>query len=302
MMRMLAVFFMCLVLPGAANAQTADDSAGQSRSAESAKAEQLKRSVLELYNSGKYDEALKVANQAKEIIGKSDGENSLPYAGVLFDIAIIYEKKVKYNDALKVYTQALSLYEKLLGIASPDILRPLYRLAGLYLRKGDYLKAEPLYERVIAIKEKASGLDDLSSGEILMQYACALRQNKKETEAALIEARASSLTLKESADQSNIINLPGNCPDGGRSSVPRPVYPERAKREVASGQVVVEIVNDETGNVISARALSGHYLLQDECVRVAYKAKFNPMMVGGKPVKVRRVITYTFTASIGPGR
>jgi TonB family protein len=301
MMRMLAVLLMCLVLPGAANAQTDGDSTRQPGNSESAKAEHLKKSMVEQYKKGKYDEALKLAKQVLEITGKVDGENSPSYASVLFDIAVLYEKVVKYDNALTFYTRALSGFEKLSGIDSPESLRPLYRLAGLYLSKRDYGKAEPLYMRAIAIKEKASGLSDLSSAEMLLQYACAMRQNKKETEAALIETRVSSLTLKESADQPEAITLPGECSTAVRSELPRPVYPERAKRELVNGQVTVEIIIDEMGNVISARAVNGHYLLQDECVRVAYKAKFKPTMVGGKPVKVRAIITYTFTASIlGP--
>ena len=41
-----------------------------------------------------------------------------------------------------------------------------------------------------------------------------------------------------------------------------PQYPEIAKKVAASGSVVVEIMIDESGNVIAARAVSGHPLLQ----------------------------------------
>jgi TonB family protein len=133
---------------------------------------------------------------------------------------------------------------------------------------------------------------------MLLQYACVLRQNKKETEAALMETRATSITFKESAGQSNVINLPGDCSNAVSLSLPRPAYPERAKKEMAGGEVVVEVVIDEVGNVVAARALSGHYLLKDECVRAAYQAKFKPMIVGGKPIKVFGIITYNFTATI----
>jgi hypothetical protein len=45
-------------------------------------------------------------------------------------------------------------------------------------------------------------------------------------------------------------------------SLPKPAYPPIAKRAKASGTVVVQVLVDEKGNVVSARAVSGHPLLQ----------------------------------------
>src|ERR1043165_842578 len=51
---------------------------------------------------------------------------------------------------------------------------------------------------------------------------------------------------------------------------------------------------DESGKVISAKALCGHPLLQRAGVKAAYAAKFTPTVVSGSPVKVTGVITYKF--------
>jgi TonB family protein len=75
---------------------------------------------------------------------------------------------------------------------------------------------------------------------------------------------------------------------------PQPRYPPEAKSARAQGTVVVQIVVDEKGDVVSAVAVSGHPLLQPAGVEAARKAKFEPTKLCGQPVKVSGVITYNF--------
>lgn len=64
--------------------------------------------------------------------------------------------------------------------------------------------------------------------------------------------------------------------------------------------MVVEVTVDEEGYVISARAISGHPLLQQAAVKAARQARFAPTRLSGKPVKVRGVITYNFVLAPDP--
>jgi TonB family protein len=75
---------------------------------------------------------------------------------------------------------------------------------------------------------------------------------------------------------------------------PQPRYPAEAKSARAQGVVVVQVVVDESGNVASAKAVSGHRLLQGASEEAARKAKFEPVKLCGRPVKVSGVITYNF--------
>lgn len=77
-------------------------------------------------------------------------------------------------------------------------------------------------------------------------------------------------------------------------SKPQPDYPPKAREANVSGTVVVQVVVDESGSVISARAVSGHPLLQKSAVKAAYHARFSPATVDGKPVKARTRLQYTF--------
>ena len=76
--------------------------------------------------------------------------------------------------------------------------------------------------------------------------------------------------------------------------LPKPAYPPMAKQIRVQGTVSVQVLIDETGKVISAKAVSGHPLLAAEAVRAATQARFSPTLLGEQPVKVSGVISYNF--------
>jgi TonB family protein len=82
--------------------------------------------------------------------------------------------------------------------------------------------------------------------------------------------------------------------NGKAISLPVPEYPAIARQAKASGTVAVQVTIDENGAVISARAVSGHPLLQAAAVAAARQAKFSPTLLMGEPVKVTGVIVYHF--------
>jgi TonB family protein len=57
-------------------------------------------------------------------------------------------------------------------------------------------------------------------------------------------------------------NVNGGVLNGMAVSLPRPVYPPMAKQIGAGGEVRVQVAVDANGNVVSARAVSGHPLLR----------------------------------------
>jgi TonB family protein len=82
--------------------------------------------------------------------------------------------------------------------------------------------------------------------------------------------------------------------NGIATFLPKPAYTALAKAAHASGTVTVQVTIDESGKVISARALSGHPLLLRESVQAAYQARFTPTLLSNQPVKVSGIITYNF--------
>ena len=90
--------------------------------------------------------------------------------------------------------------------------------------------------------------------------------------------------------------ISGGVLNGKAISLPKPSYPPIARAAHAAGTVVVQVLIDENGNVVSAHAVSGHPLLQAVAVSAARQARFSPTKLSGQPVKVTGVIQYNFVA------
>lgn len=95
-------------------------------------------------------------------------------------------------------------------------------------------------------------------------------------------------------------SIVGGVLNGKAIALPKPAYPAIARAAHASGTVVVQVLIDEEGNVVSAHAVSGHPLLQAASVAAAREAKFSPTTLSGERVKVTGVIQYNFVAAPPP--
>ena len=73
-----------------------------------------------------------------------------------------------------------------------------------------------------------------------------------------------------------------------------PTYPPLARPIKLQGIVTVQVLIDETGKVISAKAISGHPILVPEAQKAAMQSRFSPTLLSNQPVKVSGVITYNF--------
>jgi TonB family protein len=82
--------------------------------------------------------------------------------------------------------------------------------------------------------------------------------------------------------------------NGKALALPPPGYPPIARAAHAFGTVTVQVLIDEQGNVIAARAVGGHPLLQAAAVGAARQARFSPTLLEGEPVRVTGVIKYEF--------
>lgn len=88
----------------------------------------------------------------------------------------------------------------------------------------------------------------------------------------------------------------GGFMNGRAVDLPKAAYPEEARKSRAAGTVQIQVLVDETGKVVSAKAIFGPDVLRDAAVKAAMRAKFKPTMVGGVPVKVSGILTYDFVA------
>jgi protein TonB len=82
--------------------------------------------------------------------------------------------------------------------------------------------------------------------------------------------------------------------NGTARSLPHPPYPAAARALGVEGAVSVQVTIDESGNVISAKAVNGHPLLRKVSETAAMSARFGPTFLSEVPVKVTGVIVYNF--------
>jgi len=88
--------------------------------------------------------------------------------------------------------------------------------------------------------------------------------------------------------------IEGGVLNAKATSLPKPVYPEEAKRLKVRGRVTVRVVVDENGKVISAKAIDGPAPLRETAEAAARQATFAPTTEGGITVKVTGTLTYDF--------
>lgn len=100
---------------------------------------------------------------------------------------------------------------------------------------------------------------------------------------------------KETTFKKKVDRISGGVVNGTATSLPKPLYSPAAIAIGASGIVNVQVTIDESGKVISAKAVSGHPMLRQSAERAAHNAKFKPTLLSNEPVKVTGVIVYNFT-------
>ncbi len=123
--------------------------------AEEEDAAALNARVEELYQQGRYQEAIPLAERAMHLREKALGPEHADTIESLHNLASLYDFVGDFGRAEPLYQRALATREKVLGPEHPDTATSLNNLAYLYAAMGDYGRAEPLYQRALAIREKA---------------------------------------------------------------------------------------------------------------------------------------------------
>ena len=88
--------------------------------------------------------------------------------------------------------------------------------------------------------------------------------------------------------------ISGGVLNGKAIKLEKPEYPAAAMAVKASGTVSVQVLVSETGNIVSASAVSGHPLLRQAAEQAALASAFAPTTLSGQPVKVSGIIVYNF--------
>lgn len=197
--------------------------------------------------------------------------------------------------AEKRFLQAIEVREKISGKDSAELSVALSKLAEIYQLENNYEKAEPLLTRALNLSikkdEKLSGFAD----ELYSNLYCLLTKLNRETERNQLRERLYPKKPENTSDGKTILKpISGGVLNGKAISLSKPYYPAEAGKKRVGGAVSVQVLIDETGNVISACAVSGARELHRSSEWAALQAKFTPTNLQGKSVKVSGIITYNY--------
>jgi MYXO-CTERM domain-containing protein len=191
--------------------------------------QQLAAEARQLYEQGRFSEAIPFAQRAALLAEKALGPNHLNVAQSLNNLAALYVEQGRYEDAEPLFERALGIWEKAPGDHHPEVATGLSNLAMLYREKGRYVEAERLYVRGLGIRETTLGAHHPAVAISLNNLAGLYREQGRYGEAEPLYVRALGISEKVQGDHhqlvaANLNNLAGLYVDQGRHREAEPLY------------------------------------------------------------------------------
>jgi TonB family protein len=226
-------------------------------------------------NKGLLDEALADLNK---FIDLSDSA-ALATDEAFSDRADIYYAKGDYANAIKDYEQAI-------GRGNDNRAEYFRKIAKVYRRLSRKV-SRPKSKKIILLDI----LPDKSEQYEQMAKDLELREKNSPSGKKPNDSKTTGFnqTVPPKSIAGGVLNIKA-------IDLPEPVYPAEARAAGAGGAVILRVEVDESGNVLSAQAISGHSLLLPTAEQAARNTKFEPITVNGKPVNVTGILVFNFVS------
>lgn len=322
MKKFILIFTILLLMSTSLAAQTPND--------EIEKLKQINQEVVAKYKEGRFDAALKSAEQALELTANIFGTEHTETATSYINLGEIYRAQKKYRQAAENLHKALLIYQRQPSPNFGKIAAAANSLGVALALDGKKEEAESMIEQSVRAAEKAYGQEskeilsflktqtdyyivtkqfDKTDDFYTRRYKIALKIFGRDSEEldqieeeryCLVSKTSDSKELIERQKRfyeavSNSSVLKSGIVNGKAISLPRPAYPMAARAERAGGSFPVKVLIDESGNVVSARPIcGGHPVLQQASQEAALKARVKPTELDGKPIKVSGIIVYHY--------
>jgi tetratricopeptide (TPR) repeat protein/CHAT domain-containing protein len=157
----------------------------------------LNNEVMQLYQVGKYAEAVELAKKSLTLAEQKLGAEHLELAQSLYNLGLVDAAQARYGEAEQLYKRSLAIRENAIGSEHPDVAQSLHALATLYRIQGRLADAEPLLRRSLAIRERALDPNHLDIAQSLNDLGLLLQMQGRYAEAEPLYQR--SLAIYETA-------------------------------------------------------------------------------------------------------
>lgn len=215
-------------------------------------------------NAGKGEFALALPDYNKSLELKADNQ-------------VAYLNRGKTHLVLKSYDLSIKDFDKAVELNPKDPVAFLNRGVA-YEKLNDEAKAMADYQKAV----------DLDASN---ETAKANLKRLQDAQAAAAIAEAAKNAPPPPPD---FVFL-GNLTNVNAIRMITPTYSIAAQRANVEGKVTVDLELDENGEVISAKATSGHQMLRGSAEDAAKRSKFKPGMYNSRPIKAKAVIVYNFS-------
>ncbi len=183
---LLPIFFAAVLALPPAFAQSPSD----------AELKALNARVIALYQAGKYDDAIPLAEQLAAATKARYGDAAPVYATALNNLAQLLQATNNLAEAEPLMRRALAIEENSSGPDHPEVAGDLNTLAELLRATNRLSEAEPLYRRALAIDEKSFGPEHPKVARDLNNLAVLLRATNRLSEAEPLYRRALAIDEK----------------------------------------------------------------------------------------------------------
>lgn len=248
------------------------------QSDQSSESLRLTTRINELYQQGKYDEAIPLAKRVLEI-EQSRGPETVNVAAALSNLGELYFEKRNDGEAEKLFQKAAGIYEKN-QTKSSAASQTLERLAQLAFKKRNNGGAINLLEQSLTIREQTAGRDSVAVSETLHELANVFQVNRQWDKADSLYLR--SIEIKEKVLGRNNENTVAAMKDyacAGIKSKPYPPVKEDPRSDLSESEAQQESIR--------MRAACWLYGFENDCDSKVWKPPQKPMsLLNGKAVRL----------------
>jgi TonB family protein len=228
---------------------------------------------------GEYDTAITDYNKAIELNPKE--------SSIYFSRGLAHFNKLSYTTAIADFDKVIELDPK---------------EAMAYFKRGNALEKMGSFEKALTDYQKAVELDpENEPAKAALQKLQATLPKPTPTPTN----NTATVQKKEPAVQNTQATTPTETSASTESAnygalnrfavkLAIPIYPTIERQRNTEGLVMVEVSLDETGKVVSAKAVSGPRGLRQPAEDAVRKSKFNPVKVGDSAVKATGFINFNF--------
>lgn len=192
--------------------------------------------------------------------------------------------------------EAIEYRKKLNGEFAKQLATSYFYLGDVNYWAKDYRESVKWMTSLLELHAEIQTLSEEEFHMVYSQCECALK--KVGDEAAMTELRR-GYSLNSDIEPEPVRSIiSGGIVNGKAMNLVKPSYPQAAKEARATGSVSIQVFISKSGRVLAACGTGKeHESLIAASEGAALLSRFSPTLLEGKPVNVRGVIVYNFTAN-----